>query len=416
MRFKVGVINPPLYYRPLAATFIGAILTTGTHYLTDDYRATIPAKSYGIANIRLPEQTIVSYVMSGNQQWTLTNDFSLKSSTSDELQSEGSTIPVLPFYSSDDPLPTDDNAVVAMDPPIDAEPIDTIISDTTPASDYVSPNVPNISPLQTELAKGRRLVADTNDPRILAAIDRYNRALITLPTCGRLPNGRNYCVPMVKEGSPGHPRTLISKQMDFIYWLLELEAKENLPFGSLVVSGVIESKLGTYMGKYNGGYCNAYNYCGYFQFGPLAWTDFGRGSFKTGVRNNYKTAEATIRLKRSYSRSVGFDYRTASNLELYMTHQQGPEGARYIRNRVYKGYDLRHNQTIVNNIANNLTPAQRNKLVTKIGKSYYRLNAGYTLNNLADTWYMVWGRNTLGHEARVLPILLEMKGIPYHYQ
>lgn len=399
------------YVIPIGVMTISIVLTLMVNTIDIYYQTKVDIKVYGIARFQIPPPVRILQAKSDNGTYNVTNDFSLDVASNDDMaNSQETTVPVLPFYVDDDP-----DTPVAIEEPITQVSIDTAQLPTT----YASPDLVDLEHLDRNLAKGQ-LVAETSDPRILAAVDSYNRIRLSLPICTTLANQTNYCVPMVRNDDPSHPRQLIAKQVDFIHWLLDLEEREGLPFGSLVVSGMIESKLGTIMGKHNGGYCNKYGYCGYFQFGKTAWKDYGIGSFKAGVRDNYKVAEATVRLKKGYCNLLGINYKKASNFELYMAHQQGPDGSKKIMSRIKQGHSFDptkgNNRAILNNIANNIPKTQRNGLVNEIGKSSYELTNGHTMDEVMDTWYNVWGRNALGHTARVLPVILEMKGINYYYK
>lgn len=284
------------------------------------------------------------------------------------------------------------------------------------------PELPsNLTKAQTA---GRLIRVYTNDKRILATVARFNKRMLSTNLFVKLPTGKTYRPAAISKNHSSHPRQLIARDRDFIYHILKREAEENLPFGSLVVSGIIETKLGSNMGSHYGGYCNSFGYCGYYQFGAAAWSKYGSGPFKPNVKNKYKTLEATIRLKKGDVRLSGKDPYSATPFELYGPHQQGAGGSKLIWQWAGGSkidYSSRFNKTVYTNMANNVKgywkgQADRVVYYSKGRKRVkYVPRSGYSWGDMALTWYSIWNIDTLVHESRALPILLAMKNIKFEY-
>lgn len=329
--------------------------------------------------------------------------------------------PMLPFYVTGEPMEEQPEGPAYVE------------QDTVPSA-----LTADASSAHTNAAYGRRLKVETTDPRILLAVNNYNDMVEQTPTCAELPNGQQYCIPVIQADHENHPRQVFVRQHEVITQIRATEAKANIPYGNLVVSGFIESRWGDVMGDQKGGYCNAYGYCFWFQFGKAAWVEYGTGEFWPNVINPKLHLKATIALKCDYGRRIGKDCTKSSPYDLYRPHQQGPAGALDI-DRIAAGRWIKHDPGLFHRLANNIPTSVTKGIVAPVqirtdkrGKTYkYKgdcargLKAskngcwvpvpGVDVNHLGLIWDAYWRANTVGHAARILPILLEEDGIPYSY-
>ena len=355
--------------------------------------------------LNLPDAPTPIYVFnpSDNRYTLVEPDFSTKE--------EHITIdkPMLPFYISGEEHTTAETEGV--------EPTVVFVEQEQPAYQITT----NATDTTESVAVGRRLKVESTDPRVLATINAFNRLIESTPKCATLPNGANYCIPIVTYTNESHPKNLIHKETSTVNIIRKYEEANQFPYGSLIVSALIESRLGTVTGNRRGGHCNKFGYCHWFQFGESAWAEYGEGSFWPNVIDNDKHMRATVRLKSDYARLTGVNYKVASPYDLYRPHQQGPVGSKLITDVVYKRMNKKHDSVIFHNMANNVPKlvkdgiVQPDKVKCKKNKKCWVPVPGKTSTDLAIAWDIYWKANVVGHMARALPVLLEQDGIQFSY-
>lgn len=214
--------------------------------------------------------------------------------------------------------------------------------------------------------------------------------------CLHLRGGKLFCTTDAWLSSLKDPRDILSRQNDYVDYLLELEKQKNLPKGMLVVMTLIESKLGENMGK-NG--CSITGkHCGYHQASP----EFAREAGYSPADRFDKKKSANMALKMAYV-YLKEDPRYHQGLELtttssYLRHQQGVAGWAAIEDAALKGAEVLSDADIKRvrlQTAYNIPAQWGNGYVDeykskKTGKTRRKLKSDVTTQEIADLFHYGW--------------------------
>lgn len=220
--------------------------------------------------------------------------------------------------------------------------------------------------------------------RLLAQADVFTKAAARhkcsvdrVSGCTILPDGSKYCVV-----HKNFNKTL-KKNRDYLQYLDTLNDVNNLAPKTLKAISFYESRFRNV--------CNSKGYCGPFQIGRAAWSDF-KPSRNASRHNPYHNAKVVPNLIREY-RSVTKDWRS-SIYSNFIHHNLGP-GNVITMQQVDRGgrVSVKQKRRFVNAVCNNLPSSVRKNYCRGTGRSRYGLKQGKSISSLSSAYASVWQFN-----------------------